>query len=310
MKTNRMKKILVVTLSNIGDAILTTPVLEALHQYFPEATIDLVCDPRSAALFTDCPYRGQLFLKNKKDGCLGYFRLISALRQQHYDVAVDLKTDFLLHFILAKQKFHKISANSMLEQHSVIKHLSALQTLLPRPTFPPVKLWAHPENAEDVMALQQMLQTKRYLALGLGANFSGKIWPAEQYAALVNLLTLYFDAVLLLGDTRDRSLSAVFNSRVNLPVTDCCGILNLPQSFSLLTHAKYFIGNDSGLGHMAAAAGVPTFTIFGPGAPHRYLPWSKKSHFYQDPQHQILNVTVAQVAPRVVAAMLSSGFSQ
>ena len=56
-----MQQILFITLSNIGDAIMTTPVLERLHQLYPDASIDLVCDPRSQSLFEHCPYRGEIF---------------------------------------------------------------------------------------------------------------------------------------------------------------------------------------------------------------------------------------------------------
>jgi len=61
-------RMLVITLSNIGDAIMTTPVLAALHAQYPAARIDLVCDLRSSALFEPCSYIGQLFVRDKKNG--------------------------------------------------------------------------------------------------------------------------------------------------------------------------------------------------------------------------------------------------
>ena len=52
----KVKKILFITLSNIGDVILTTPTLEALHFKYPNAIFDIVGDKRSRILFKYCPY--------------------------------------------------------------------------------------------------------------------------------------------------------------------------------------------------------------------------------------------------------------
>jgi heptosyltransferase III len=59
------------------------------------------------------------------------------------------------------------------------------------------------------------------------------------------------------------------------------------------------LGNDSGLGHMAAAAGLPTLTLFGPGSPLRYLPWSQQAYFIQDTQQNILDITVGSVVAKL-----------
>lgn len=59
-------KILLITLSNLGDAVMTTPVLEWLHQLYPGAVIDIVGDRRSSAVFSGCPYRGRILNKDKQ----------------------------------------------------------------------------------------------------------------------------------------------------------------------------------------------------------------------------------------------------
>jgi heptosyltransferase-3 len=280
-----VKKILFVTLSNIGDAVLTTPTLETLHQHYPDATIDLVCDPRSAQLFEYCPYRGQIFIKNKQDGLAGYLTLTRQIRSQHYDLAVDLKTDFLLWCARAKIKLAKVDRTDI---HSAIKHHMALDQLHLHAKVPAAKIWLSDDEAQSVA--QQMQDKKSILAFGIGANFEGKIWPVAQYARLTYLLADKFDCVMLLGNAKDGERSQAFKKMVNLPVLDFCGQLNLTQSCSALSHAHYFVGNDSGLGHMAAALGTPTFTIFGPGEPLRYKPWSDQAHYYQDPARNILNI--------------------
>jgi ADP-heptose:LPS heptosyltransferase len=63
-----VSKILFITHSNICDVILTTPKLEALHQQFPDAVIDIVCDQLSAIIFQYYPYLSKLIHKEKKAG--------------------------------------------------------------------------------------------------------------------------------------------------------------------------------------------------------------------------------------------------
>jgi len=60
-----INKILFISLSNIGDAVMTTPVLQALHELYPEAVIDIVGDQRSSEIFKYCPFLGEIFHKHK-----------------------------------------------------------------------------------------------------------------------------------------------------------------------------------------------------------------------------------------------------
>ena len=299
-------RILVVTLSNIGDAIMTTPVLAAIHMKYPAAVIDLLCDVRSSALFAPCPYIGRMFRRDKKSGWAGYLQLIRELRKTRYDIVVDLRTDFLAYLLKANRKFKKVSNASTLNIHSVQKHMAAIHPLV-GDTQPKVELWVSEQDQQWIAS--QFPLHGRWLAIGPGANFAGKIWPVERYAAVANALREQIDGVVLLGNAADHALAERFAAQMALPVYNTCGRLSLPQSYALLRQCHFYLGNDSGLGHMAAAAGLPTLTLFGPGSPVRYLPWSAQAWFIQDAQQQILGVTVEEVVSRL-QALLSSPVAQ
>jgi heptosyltransferase III len=287
--------ILFVTLSNIGDAVLTTPTLEALHQQFPNAVIDIVCDKRSAIIFQHYPYLGQLIFKEKQAGWKGLLALARKLRQKKYDIAVDLRTDGLLYFVSARIKAFKLSNRKTINMHSAEKHYAVLKKIVSAP-IPPAKIWlADTETSKADEALKTYSQ-QRVLAIGLGANFTGKIWPASSFAILANALKAFFDVVLIFGDKHDALLSEQFKSHCQLPVVDYCGQLNLLETAAYLRKAHLYIGNDSGLGHIASALDLPTFTVFGVGQPARYVPWSKKAMWYQDPQFEIKNVDPLKIA--------------
>ena len=88
--TTTTTRILVITLSNIGDAVMTTPVIVALRQQYPDASIDIVTDARASGLFEHMPGRGTVFLKDKSTGWRGTARLVKQLRLRRYDLVVDL----------------------------------------------------------------------------------------------------------------------------------------------------------------------------------------------------------------------------
>ena len=290
-----VQRILLVSLSNIGDAVLTTPCLQALHRQYPAAVIDIVGDPRSQAIFTACPYLGRLFVLDKKAGWRGRLALIMLLRRQRYDLAIDLRSDWMLHFIRARRKLGKLSSRAGHGLHSAEKHAAALKPLGIHDT-PETRIWI---PGQDRLFAQNMLDgwaERRILALGLGANFDGKIWPVEHFIALVNMLAGSFDGVLLLGNQQDARRADMFSQGCALPVIDACGKCDLLETAALLEHAGLFVGNDSGLGHMASAMGTPTMTLFGPGFPARYRPWGTAAGWLQSRDGTMQGLEPAAVA--------------
>ncbi len=298
MSTHR---ILIVTLSNIGDAVMTTPVLSVLNQLYPDARIDLVCDPRSAALFVSCPYLGHLHVRDKQSGWIGYLQLIAQLRQVRYDLVVDLRTDFLASLLKANIRFYKLKRAQARHLHAVEKHLSAIRTLVGEVT-PRLVLWT--SSADQARVSRQFPITGTWLAIGLGANFAGKRWPVDRYVAVANALMGHVDGVVLLGSVAERELAQCFVRQSHLPVLDATGQLSLSQSYALLKQCCAFLGNDSGLGHMAAAAGLPSLTLFGPGEPARYVPWSRAAWFIQDAEQNILGISVHLVVRQMHQLLL------
>jgi heptosyltransferase-3 len=293
-----IKNILFITLSNIGDVILTTPTLESLHRQYPTAVIDIVCDKRSAILFRYCPYVDRQILKEKRSGWLGLFRLVSQLRKKKYDLAVDLRTDGLLVLIQSKIKIFKLSNHATIHLHSAEKHYASLGNDV-HVAMPNTCIWLSKKERDFADAVFK--DKSRVLTIGLGANTSEKIWPTQHYALLANALAHFFDEVLLVGDQHDAKLATIFKATCTLPVVDFCGKLDLLETTALMKKTLFFIGNDSGLGHLASAIGLKSFTIFGTGQPKRYAPWNKNAIWYQDPAHAIKNIQPQIISEKIVA---------
>lgn len=283
-----IKKILVITLSNIGDAVMSTPVLEFLHNKYPQAKFDLVVDNKSKEIFRHCPYVSNLIEKNKKLGIKGNFYLIKNLRKNNYDLAVDLRTDLLLFFIKAKRKLYKINNNNI---HSVEKHFLALNEK--KVDIPNMKIWLDKENSKIKNYFPN--KNKKILTLGLGAHHDFKVWPAKNYAQLTKKINDHYDFIVLLGDKSDQKYSKIFLDNFSSQVIDLCGKLNLLETAAVIKLSNFFIGNDSGLGHISSAVKTPNLIIFGQGNPIRYRPWGGNCFFYQNREQHIKQIKVETI---------------
>jgi heptosyltransferase-3 len=297
-----VKKILFITLSNIGDAVLTTPTLEALHFKYPNAIFDIVGDRRSRILFKYCPYMNNFIEKDKRLGWYGILSLIKKIRQERYDLAVDLRSDLLLYFIKSKKFFFKASNNSTLNLHSVEKHFLSIKKIV-QDKPPLTKIWLSDYESETSRQIFNKYSNTRFLALGLGANFNGKIWDVSKFVDLAKSLKDVFGVIILVGDQKDAALSKEFISEYKGIVINCCGHYNLLETAAIIKKSNFFVGNDSGLGHIASAVGTKSFTIFGVGNPSRYKPWGKNAFWIQDKDYEINNVDSRTISNKIIQAL-------
>jgi ADP-heptose:LPS heptosyltransferase len=302
---HEVRKILLITLSNIGDAIMTTPVMEALHAKYPRAQMDIVTDRRSIELFEHCPYRDKLFLRDKQQGWRGTLALLRQLRHARYDLVVDLRTDGLAWLLRARRRLGRWGRNRT-DRHAVEQHMAVIARREHIAGIPPACIWL--SNAEQRFAQQALsaLPGSRWLALAPGARWEPKRWPVRHFITLANRLQPEFDAVLLLGSTADTACCRELAAALSLPCLDLAGKTTLLQAGALLQQASLFVGNDSGPGHLAAAAGIPSLTLFGPGDPPRYRPWNPQGHWLQSPGGSLEELSPDDVA-RCVRELLAGG---
>ncbi len=299
-------RLLFITLSNIGDVIMTTPALLALHDAFPQAAIDIVADPRSSAIFEACPFLGTLFHRHKRDKLAGLFRLVRQLRQRHYEAVIDLRTDFVPWLLKARHRSARWRAPAH-GPHAVEQHIAVATRVLGNREGPPApRVWINAEDkayAQNIMGAQQ---PGRWLAVAPGANWPGKIWPATRYAELLTRGINTFTGALLLGGPGDRQIAKTIQAHAALECVDLTGTTSLTQAAALLDHASLFVGNDSGLGHLAAARGIPTLTLFGPGRPERYRPWQSQGQVIIAPARDLGRLEVDAVWDALRAQLLAT----
>jgi heptosyltransferase-2/heptosyltransferase-3 len=108
-----------------------------------------------------------------------------------------------------------------------------------------------------------------------GMVLDAKRWPAEQFATLADRLSQKYAAkIVVIGDSKDADLVKSIVSHLQAPHTALIGQLTIGQVAALAQMALLYIGNDTGLTHLAAASSARTIMILGPSDPARYAPFA------------------------------------
>ena len=291
--------ILFISLSCVGDAVMTTPLLLSLHQHYPDAVIDIVGDRRSSILFARCPFAGVIVDKDKSRPGRGVFDLIRRLRRKRYDIIVDVRTELLAYLLRAGRRYTKLGARPY-GAHAVQQLMGVMHQVHGDAPIPPTFLWTSAEDEARAQTLLQPLGEGRWLALAAGAGGRpAKTWPEHHYVALANALTGVFSGVILLGTDSDRTVNAAISRGLDLPCVDLTGKTTLLQVAAVLRRSAFFVGSDSGLGHVAAAVATPTLTFFSVDRPERVRPWGNRAVWLVGDNQDARNIPVADAVDTI-----------
>jgi heptosyltransferase III len=268
-------RILFVTATRIGDAVLSTGLLSHVMARFPDARLTIAAGPAAAPLFEAVPGLDRLIVLHKRRWALHWLALYARTIGRRWDLVVDLRGSALAWLLWAGER--RVTAKGDPNEHRV-RHLARLFGLEPPPS--PV-IWTAPRHDRAAEAL--VPPGAPVLAIGPAANWHGKEWRAERFAELAVRLTAPdtpFAAarVAVLAAAHERAQAAALLAA--LPpgrVIDLVGKTDLLTAAAVLRRCALFIGNDTGLMHLAAAAGTPTLGLFGPSAVEQYAPWGRRT---------------------------------
>ncbi|WP_300295492.1 glycosyltransferase family 9 protein [Ferrovibrio sp.] len=269
-------RILFITSNRLGDAILSTGLLDSLHSQFPKARFTIACGPAAASLFTAMPNLDRVIVMQKKPWAGHWWELWKQVATTRWWLVLDLRGSGIGQFLLARRRRSFHGSGSRMHKVIVLSHVLKLKT----PAAP--RVWISEDHKKAAAKLWPN-DGRPTLALGPTANWGGKIWPGERFAELALRLTaengiLPNGRIVVFGGPGEEALAADTLSR--LPVdrsVDLVGKLDLPTISAALRRCDFYIGNDSGLMHLAAASEVPTLGLFGPSREETYGPWGEKT---------------------------------
>lgn len=265
-------RILFITATRVGDAVLSTGLLDYLIAKNPGARITIACGPAAAGLFEAVPGLERIIVLRKKKMSAHWLKMWIQTVGNVWDRIVDLRNAPISYLIPHRKGWHM--GRQRMDDHRLIRNASVLG-LGENPPAP--RLWT--SEANDERAALLLPDGGSIIAIGPVANWKPKTWPAANFVELVSRLTgpdgQFPGARIAIFGTIDERLQAapVLESIPACQRLDLMGMVTLLELYACLKRVDLFVGNDSGLMHMAAAAGVPTLGLFGPSREEHYGPW-------------------------------------
>jgi predicted lipopolysaccharide heptosyltransferase III len=292
-----VRRVLVVRLRSIGDTVLATPSLHALRRFLPDARVDVLLEDWVAPLFEGSEDVDRVVTVERRSAS-SRLQAARLIRAEKYDVVYNLHggttAALLTRATGARQRvgyaaysyasLHNHAAPPSAElwgrekTHSAEQQLALLGwTGVPVTDRPASRLAVTPEASESV--------ARRLREAGFGerddfalvhptAAFETKTWAAENFARVVERLSARGLASIAVASAGEARVVEALRSHSNVPLASFTD-LSLPELTALAARARLFVGNDSGVAHVAAAVSTPQVVVFGSSNVAHWSPWTR-----------------------------------
>lgn len=265
-------RILFITATRLGDAVLSTGVLDHLVHTHPQARFTIACGPVAEGVFARMPQRERTLVVDKRRLDRHWLTLWGQTATTWWDLVVDLRGSALSYLIPARRRI--VLRGGKRPGHKT-EQLGRAFDLVPPPL--PVA-WTAPDD--EARAALLLPAGPPIIGLGPTANWSGKLWPPDRFVALYHALAARNPgaraAVFAGPGAAERAMAAPVLAALPGAI-DLVGALGVPEASACLARCTLFVGNDSGLMHLAAAAGTPTLGLFGPTPAREYAPAGRRT---------------------------------
>lgn len=311
---SKVRRVLIVRLRSIGDTVLATPSLIALKKFLPEAQIDILLEdwvaplldgfdavddvisvPKGAALRAQTAWR---LRQNKYDvainlhgGTTGTF-FTSTTGALHRVGYANYQYNFLYnHLLSSSTDFWRQKATHSAEQQLALlgfvgvpvedrpkSRLSvtslAIESLGKK--FPAKTQGTQSEdgvNAVNTACASGWPNLGDYALFHPAAAFATKTWAVDNFARTAEYLSEKGIQTIAVAARNESDILENLVAESSVPITTF-NDLTLPQIAALASKAKLFVGNDSGIAHIAAAVNTPSVVIFGSSNRDHWRPWT------------------------------------
>jgi ADP-heptose:LPS heptosyltransferase len=296
----QVERVLFITLSNIGDVILTTTLLDRIIYDHPHAKVDVIVGKAAAPLMKELPCVEECYVVKKRKFHLHHLEVFNHFRHKKYDLIIDLRTPFLGKLLNGKKKI------SFQAQKTNVHMSRQFCNAWPHEQNRPYRPWVvTPPELQDKVR-QKTAQIEHLVMICPTANWRGKQWPQKRFAELVYKLNQH----KFCANTTFALVGAPWEEHLVKDLIDylpagksinLLGKLDLVETAAWFKEADLFIGHDSGLAHLAGAVGLPTLTIFGPMYFDRYQAIGPYSEILVPPERSWREVNLARDAyPRLI----------
>lgn len=297
-----VKRVLVVRLRSIGDTVLATPSLIALKRFVPDAEIDILLEDWVAPLLDGFDSVDNVLTVGKAS--TDRLKTAWQLRRNNYDVVFNLHGGTTsTFFTIATGARHRVGYapyqysflyNHLLtsatdfwgreHSHSAEQQLALLGFVgVPVKDKPKSSLTVTEDASNSLEEKPQFLKfeisnLKSQIALlHPAAAFHTKQWPTENFVRTAEFLHEKGMTVVAVAVKNESGILEDLKNKSNAQVITFDD-LTLPEITALASRATLFVGNDSGIAHIAAAVNTPTVVIFGSSNRDHWRPWTDAPH--------------------------------
>ena len=293
---SKVRRVLVVRLRSIGDTVLTTPSLFAVRRFLPHTKIDILLEDWVAPVLEGSDLIDRV-ITLPRDSASARARVARELRSARYDVVYNLHggttATFLTRATGAKHRvglenyqyarLHNHVAPSPLtiwqkpRLHSVEQQLALIGwTGVPVTDRPATRLAVTDSASISVAEKLKELGFDGSESIAMihpTAAFNTKQWSVENFARVTEeLRERGLAPVIVVAPNEKETAEVLIAESSSSPAF--LSDLSLPDVTALASRAKLFVGNDSGIAHIAAAAGAPCVVVFGSSNRNHWRPWT------------------------------------
>jgi heptosyltransferase I len=303
----RVRRVLLIKPSSLGDVVHALPVLAGLRSAFPDAHLAWMIATPFAPLLKDHPLLDELIPFDRRRygrvhhdpaALRDFGRFLSHLNASRFDLVIDLqgllRSGFFAVFTQARYRVgfsaarefgaafctHRVQVPPACV-HAVDRNVHLARTVglpIADPEFPLPLTLDETQEANALLADHADGFLENFIAIVPGARWTTKQWPAARYAALIDRLAeTGRPPCVLLGAPDERPVADAITARAQAPLCDLVGRTSLRQLAALLDRSERVVCNDSGPMHIAAALGKPLVALFGPTDPARCGPYTDRA---------------------------------
>lgn len=291
----RAADVLIIRLRSLGDVVLLTPALFAVHEWRPDLRLCVLVEKSCAPVLEGNPAVAEILIMEN------FIASALKLRSRKFPVVYNQHagpTSALLAAAIGAPKrvcwtrrqfsflYNVLVPDPGDKIHTVEHRIEQFYaTGLPRGTIPPVKVYPHPDACESAAKKLEAAGISRgapYAVIHPGGKYFTKRWAPEKFMSLARWLKEAHGIapVFNTGSGEKQIISELRQKcRGEFPLLDS---LNLRELIALASGARIFIGNDSGPTHVATAAGRPVIVVFGSSSSVHWRPWQTPHRVVQN----------------------------
>ena len=263
-------KILVISSNLIGDTILSTGVINYFSNKYPETKFTFVIGPSAKSIFKNFKSVETIITVSKKRYNMHWLDIISNCYGKKWDIIIDFRSSLLSYFLKHKQKF-------IFKKKSNLKHVQQLSNYF---KFDCSDLFIETNTEEEEIVTKHLSDDFKYFVIFPGGNWKPKIWSIKNYnSLLIKILSQNKNIKFILVGSKSEEENYLNEITKNIDSNKIINLFgaSLTQTAAYMKKSKLFIGNDSGLSHMASATKLKSIVLFGPTNDVIYGPFMQDS---------------------------------